>query len=113
MKLVLICIALCMSLSVQAEYEWTNGDAYTSTGKEVDLVYPHFEGNAVIFRTTDNLFYRYKWSEGSELVQMTENAKSLMSVLLAAVAAKKKVSIYYDSSSTSKYKPFKQLTIRG
>ena len=94
---------MILSSVANADMGWTDNDPYKiGGGKEVVLVYPQFINKWVIFRTADDALYYYAWDSTS--VQMTENAKGIMSILLTAISTKKKVSFYYDKADASKYK---------
>jgi hypothetical protein len=102
--------ALCFTSQIcSANLVWTDNGNPWGAGKTITLVYPQFDQKRIVFRTSDssNIFYSYNWGDS---IQMTENAKSVMSLLLTALATKKKVSFFYDDAITA-YSPVTAINI--
>ena len=81
------------SLSYADIYTWTNGNP-DGPGISVTQVYPNFTAKKIVFKSSDNKSYSYQWDINSS--DMTSNANSVLSILLTALAADKKVSLYYN-----------------
>lgn len=107
LKLLFFAVFAALSFNSHAAMVWTDGHAW-GEGVEVADVYLQFEQRRVVFKTNSGAFYSYYWGESE---QMTANSQAVYSMLLTALSAKKKVSVYYDDAERTR--PFTLINIHN
>lgn len=99
-------LILFSSLSFSADLKWT-GDSWESNGITAKGIKLDLDLSWIVVRGSDNGLYKYSW--GTAGGDMTENAKSIYSTLLAAYAANLSFSLYYED--TESYKAFTKINL--
>lgn len=108
----IIGLFICLSSNTAyADWTWINSDPFGGSGIDVELVYPQFQTKQLVFKGSNGQFYYYPWDSSS--ASITEDAQTLMSLLLTALASGKSINVFHDPGQVSgTYVKFSLVNIR-
>ena len=98
-KLLLAIALICISQHATAAYQWTENNPFGGTGVGIEVVYPQLDTKQIVIKGNDGNFYYYQWDINEP--EMPGDAKTILAVLLTALATGKHVSLYHDPTVTS------------
>ena len=99
-------LILFSSLSLSADFKWTE-DSWEANGITAKGIKFDPDLSWIVVRGSDGELYKYSWgAAGSDI---TENAKSMYSTLLAAYTANLSFSLYHED--TEGYQTFTKINL--